>query len=252
MSPESGVASKIATLLTLDAGNTSVKGVLWRGDEPRLSFRVWASGSGARDPLAGIVGMLGRVDAVVGVAARGREFELGPDMPSCSWIGRELTAPGRVAYDDPDELGPDRRAVAWGALRRRGPALVLDAGTCITLTHVDGEGQMRGLAIAPGFGLLRKALAEGAPALAGSLGGAVPAALPRSTRDNLALGLECGFSGLVLELVADAERRLADASIERGALLVTGSDAMRVAEACPAEIEAGLVHEGLWSLWTKR
>lgn len=58
-----------------------------------------------------------------------------------------------------DTLGIDRALAVWGAIAEYGaPALVIDAGTALTITGVDQEHHFIGGAILPGLGLMATAL----------------------------------------------------------------------------------------------
>jgi type III pantothenate kinase len=72
---------------------------------------------------------------------------------------REL--PLRVAVDRPNHVGIDRLLDAVAVNRRRGagrPAVVIDAGSAVTVDWLDEEGAFQGGAILPGFRLLSQAL----------------------------------------------------------------------------------------------
>jgi type III pantothenate kinase len=58
-------------------------------------------------------------------------------------------------------LGADRACALWGALKVYGqPALVIDAGTALTLTGADAQGHLVGGAILPGLGLQFQSLGQ--------------------------------------------------------------------------------------------
>ena len=62
--------------------------------------------------------------------------------------------PVRIDYATPQTLGTDRIVAAVGALKLLGegvPALVVDAGTCITLDILDASATFRGGNISPGI-----------------------------------------------------------------------------------------------------
>lgn len=63
-------------------------------------------------------------------------------------------------------LGGDRAIAAWGAMKLGGgSALVIDCGTALTLTGVDGEGHLVGGAILPGLRLQLQSLGQSTAAL---------------------------------------------------------------------------------------
>lgn len=231
-------------LLTLDAGNTSLKGVLWEGERACVSFRLpWGAA-----PAGALASEIERAEAALGVAAPGIRPRVGWQLPPCRWVGEDLAAPGTVLYDVPADMGADRRVACWGARQACGPSLVVDCGTAVTLTHVDASGRLRGLAISAGYACLRRALGEAAPALAPLLPepGRRREGLPRGSRDNLAVGIEQGWAGLLRGLVDDARDRLAGEGIDPGALLFTGTDGARAQRNIGRGMHRpGLLHLGL-------
>ncbi len=63
-------------------------------------------------------------------------------------------------------LGIDRALAAYGAGQQYGyPVLVIDGGTALTLTGIDGDRQLVGGAIFPGLGLQLQSLTSGTAAL---------------------------------------------------------------------------------------
>jgi type III pantothenate kinase len=236
-------------IATLDLGNSSV------------GVRLQSAGCIERvphgeSPGAQLLERIRSASRIVGVAVHGRaelvrRGWLGK-LTAVDWVGHELPAPGRVAYDDPSELGLDRRVAAYGALRKFGPSLVVDCGTALTLTLAQGEEDplLYGLAIAPGFATCAKGLADAAPALARWLNPtpALTAGIPTGSGQNLAMGIRVGWRALVRGLLEEAERRLAAAGLH-GELLITGTDAPIAREAIGrGRIVEGLVHDGLLAL----
>ncbi len=69
--------------------------------------------------------------------------------------------PLQVEVEHPDKVGIDRLLNAVAANRRRQEnvaAILIDAGSAVTVDYVDGQGVFRGGAIFPGFPLMTKAL----------------------------------------------------------------------------------------------
>lgn len=109
-----------------------------------------------------------------------------------------LRLPFGMDYGTPDTLGADRIAAAAGAVGPAPsaddlPAIVVDAGSALTVDLVDREARYRGGAIAPGPTLLAAALRAGTaqlpevePWMPGSVVG-------RSTVDALRAGIMVGF-----------------------------------------------------------
>jgi type III pantothenate kinase len=66
-----------------------------------------------------------------------------------------------VQVDEPERVGIDRLLNAVAANGRRGvkvPALIVDAGSAVTVDYVDGAGSFRGGAIYPGLRLMSQSL----------------------------------------------------------------------------------------------
>ncbi|MDX1684486.1 MAG: type III pantothenate kinase [Saprospiraceae bacterium] len=67
-----------------------------------------------------------------------------------------------LKYETPETLGRDRMALAVGAWsinkKRSSSWLILDAGTCITMDVLNGEGEFLGGAISPGIAMRLKAM----------------------------------------------------------------------------------------------
>lgn len=68
--------------------------------------------------------------------------------------------PLKNAYHSPETLGMDRLAAAVGARQffKKGPCLIIDAGSCITFDLVDDNDTYKGGSISPGIGIRFKAL----------------------------------------------------------------------------------------------
>lgn len=135
----------------------------------------------------------------------------------------------------PATVGRDRLFAAWGALLRHpAGALVVDAGTALTVDAVRGvgeatEGASRGVAaeflggaIAPGPGILATALSAGGARLPDFEVSPSADALGRDTEGALAAGVRHGFLGAARELVAAIS---AEAGMEDSPIVVTGGAA---------------------------
>jgi type III pantothenate kinase len=123
-------------------------------------------------------------------------------------------------YEDPSRLGADRLLAAFAARALHGaPAVILDAGTALTVDVLGPEGRFEGGAIAPGWPLLREALGRGAMLEVAAAHSEL--AYPgRDTADALAAGALGALLGGARELV----RRAQDFVGEEAPVLVTGGD----------------------------
>ncbi len=169
-------------------------------------------------------------------------------VPGAAWIG---AADAGLVLDvrAPALVGADRLYAARGAWELlRGPAIVLDAGTALTVDALDvdaGRPRFRGGAIAPGPRLLALALHEHTARL--PLVDARPgaAALGRDTAQALQSGVVHGLRGAAREL---AQRVAGEAEIPGAPLLITGGAAAFLFEPplfAAARHEPDLVHRGL-------
>lgn len=137
-------------------------------------------------------------------------------------IGTDVPLPAPLDYDTPDTLGNDRVVAAWAAWRAHpAGAVVVDAGTAMTVDWIDETGTFRGGSIAPGPGILGAALNAAAPALE-SVDPDPDVDWPgRTTRQSLVAGITSAARGLVRDLVG----RACDAAGPGAAVVVTGGAA---------------------------
>lgn len=157
-------------LLTADVGNTHVGLVSWLDDAPALQvFRDPAQAAAAvAAALSSVTGGVSTRAAhqLVGIAVsepRWKVFaaelsRLGLDCRRLSGLPLPVAAESLAAT-----AGIDRLMVARAALP--GPAVVVDAGTAVTVDVVDGEGVFQGGFIAPGPSAALAGLLRAAPAL---------------------------------------------------------------------------------------
>ena len=79
---------------------------------------------------------------------------------SVIYLDHNTSLPIQNLYKSPETLGRDRIAGVVGALShfKKGPLLVIDAGTCITYDYLNKENAYEGGAISPGINMRFKAL----------------------------------------------------------------------------------------------
>ncbi len=123
-------------------------------------------------------------------------------------IRDRASIPVTVDVDFPDKVGLDRllNTVAANAVRPAWrPAIVIDSGTATTVNFISTEGVFRGGAIMPGLEMSAKALNHYTAVLplvpVQDLGGELPAAPGRNTREAIRNGLFWGQVGAIRELV---------------------------------------------------
>ncbi len=135
-----------------------------------------------------------------------------------------------VRLEHPDRVGLDRlaAAVAANVLRRSGvPAIVVDAGSAITVDLVAADGAFDGGAILPGFRMSAEALssADLLP-VAKFTPDDVPPVVGKNTEDAIRSGLFWGAVGAVREII---QRISADLHPQPD-IFVTGGDLRQLAE----------------------
>jgi len=246
-----------ALVLTADLGNSRCKLRLWAlGAEPArpldgATFAVEDAESSAvsawlaaRAPLAHA--------AISSVGAPEFETRLRSALAQATQ-GDVLTPDHGLELDvrESHTVGADRLFAARGALRELGePALVVDAGTALTVDALDvraGRGVFRGGAIAPGPELLADSLARSTARLPRIAARPGARALGKSTHEALEAGISVGFRGAARELI---ERVGRESGLVQAPVALTGGARAFLLE--PALLEGrrvvaieDLVHLGL-------
>jgi len=145
--------------------------------------------------------------------------------------------PIEVRVDFPDRVGLDRLAAAVGANVLRDPArpaVVIDAGSAVTVDLVSSDGAFEGGVILPGFRMSAKALssADLLPEVLFQSSSDPPPVLGKNTEAAIRSGLFWGTVGAVREIIA----RYAE-SHPQPHVFVTGGDLKRLAPLMSAEAE---------------
>ncbi len=144
-------------LLAIDIGNTRIKAAVFEGETllKQIAF-------GADDGDAAISRLLQEYPKVEKAVLSSVANDAGflPDSIEVVRVGRDWRFPFENLYATPETLGIDRMVLAAGAaLMHPGrPALVIDAGTCITYDFLDLGGRYLGGAISPGLRTRYRAL----------------------------------------------------------------------------------------------
>ncbi len=199
-------------ILVVDIGNSRMKwglhtfrgwmalGVTPNAEIGTLALREWQN---LARP-ARIVGV-----NVAGEAARMRiEAQLARWRVTPEWLTSSAAAGGVVnSYAVPGQLGADRWAALVAARKRAvagdifpAPAVVVNAGTAVTIDALDATGVFRGGVILPGLRLMLRALAENTAGLK-----VAPGAFsdyPTNTPDALYSGAVQAIAGAVLQMRA--------------------------------------------------
>ena len=209
-------------VLTIDQGNSSVKAVLWNDNAPERGVRMSDSSIEDLLPLLEMGEIDGCVYCSVGHTdakfletlrrlVDGRLLVLTPSTP----------LPIGVNYGSRATLGNDRVAAAAGAacLFPGEGALVVDAGTAVTLDVVSPEGCFLGGNIAPGMSLRFGSLHDATDRLPlVEAHGEVPA-----FGSDTVTAIRAGVIGGMVSEIADAYTR-ASLTYGCGRLVITGND----------------------------
>jgi len=127
------------------------------------------------------------------------------------WRQRQLTNRDVPLAALPDHVGIDRALAAWAAwTQARGPVMVVDAGTALTLTVVDAQGRFLGGRIQAGADLQLQALHRGTRQLplaslrdATSVGEPWPRDTEAALRTGVAEGLASAVTGAWVQRPGD-------------------------------------------------
>ena len=237
--------------LTIDTGNTRTKFAVFDGET--------IVASGILENTEQYAALFGQypIEAVI-ASSVGQEIDfqsITPQQVHFHTLGPQLPLPIVIDYETPETLGPDRIAAACGAwaLFPGTDCIIIDAGTCITIDHLDASGTYRGGAILPGIEMKFHALhtfTARLPLLEQIDGSAAPVT-GRTTAESILAGVLTATRFAVEGFVQHYRSRCASARV-----LLTGGDAARLCAAgAPALQHAeqlpSLVMTGLNSLLTE-
>ena len=232
-------------VLAIDAGNTRIKWGLHDGARWIKSGRVETARAkrlktafAALPALAAIV-----VSNVAGIAVRGSLQRVLPAASRVRWIRGAASQCGvRNGYAKPGQLGSDRWAALVGAHRlHRGAAVVVNAGTALTVDALTADGVFVGGIIVPGIELMRAALARDTAGLRRRPGEF--SFFPDNTGDAIMSGAINALCGAVERMA----RNLEDGGGHAPACLLSGGAAALLAAQLNLEVKVvdNLVLEGL-------
>ena len=199
-------------VLAIQVGNSRIKLAVFRGEDPdEVVFIAKDDTAGAVEAATRLYETIGaEVDSSVVIASVNKPVSdalVGAlrDQLSCDiyMVPDDMPAPIGTCLDAGARPGIDRllnAAAAYAKLKQA--CIVIDAGTCVTVDFVDGEGVFHGGAIAPGVRMQLKALHEQTAALP-AIDFAVPegTAWGSNTREAMLRGVYHGIRGLVWRLI---------------------------------------------------
>ena len=149
-------------ILLVDAGNTRIKWGMHVG--ARWLKQAWVATSRAAELAEALAGLPTPqavvVSNVAGDALQRQLAAMLPSVPAPRWIRSERAQCGvSNSYVDPAQLGCDRWAALIGARQLGGgPAVVVNAGTALTVDALTDDGVFVGGIIIPGAELMRAGL----------------------------------------------------------------------------------------------
>jgi len=215
-------------LLAVDVGNTSVSFGLFDGAALRRCRRVpaqtgtdWARGAGTGRGTRLDAILIASVNPPIArsvAAALKKRFGLSP-----AYVGDDAPVPMRVRCRRPEQVGVDRLLNALGARALvRGPAVVADFGTAVTVDAVSSRGDFLGGTILPGVALSSRALQQGTAKLPHVFPIHAGPVIGKDTSEAIRSGIFWGTCGAVREIALRMRKRLRD---QTARLVVTGGDA---------------------------
>ena len=251
-------------LLLLDAGNTRLKWAVL--DVAQIEARPTAvglsesdawlgQGAASYDKLAPLIThwqQWGKLSACYGVRVGNDSLISNVQQVLTSldlevhWLSPSERAGGvHNGYMAPESLGADRWAALLAARQRtREPALVISAGTALTVDALDASGHFLGGLILPGLYSMRHALGHNT-AQVGMEYGKVQT-FPTTTADAVESGLISACTGAIVDMQARLEKKTGTAP----RIFLTGGDGASLRFCVPDSVNMvhGLVLEGVYYL----
>lgn len=210
-------------LLCIDIGNTNIKLGLFEGEVLRSRWRIATDRSRLADEYAMLLLSLLdshglEIDAITGCAISSVVPALLQEFTDLSrrYLGQEPVilrsdAPTgmKINTDYPAEVGSDLVVSALAARQRYGtPVIIIGFGTATTFVAISAQGDLEGVAIAPGIATGGDALFRATATLPQVALLRPEVAIGKNTVTSLQAGLVFGFVGLVEGLVARIQAEL--------------------------------------------
>lgn len=233
-------------ILAVDAGNSRVKWALHEGtafteqgwvatNEPQRLDAQWKS---LAAPDAVVIANVAGHTVGTYLTFACRRWRLSP-----IWVeGQPKQCGVSNAYDNPQQLGPDRWAALIGAhVAAPGNCVVVCTGTATTIDALTDNGAFLGGMILPGVAMMHSLLASKTARLGLERGEVVP--FPRSTRDAITTGAVRATCGAIEHMLGEMQQ----AGYEGVNVVATGGAAPAIVSVCrfPISINDTLVLRGL-------
>lgn len=206
-------------LMVVDVGNTNIVVGLFHGDDLVLDWRLYTDPRRTDDEYSSILRSLFRDSGIApGTIQKTVMSSVVPNLnETFARMIQKLTGkppmiigpdmyyklPVHVPESALHEIGADIVCDAVAAYTEyRSSCIVVDFGTALTFTAIDDNGEILGVAIAPGLGTAVKALFRDTAQLP-----SVPLEIPssslgRNTIHSIQAGVVLGYQGLIESLIA--------------------------------------------------
>lgn len=187
-------------ILTIDVGNTRIKGAVFECDILLEQF-VFEKNELEKN-IVTILGKYKNVSFLV-VSSVGnlekQNFLVFENRVKVHFVTHNDVFPFDNKYETPHTLGIDRMVLAAGAVLKfpRQNRLVIDAGTCVTFDYIDDQDNYLGGAITPGLNLRYKVLNDYTSKLPLLALGSPKGVIGGSTAESIHSGV---VNGLVYEI----------------------------------------------------
>ena len=148
-------------ILTIDVGNTRIKGAVFEGD--KLLEKILFDKENFTENILKIIEKFPAIQDIVVATVADIDFEALSNVVNTiniHYITSDSAFPFVNKYATPKTLGIDRMVLAAGATLQfpKMNRLIIDAGTCVTYDFVDSNDNYLGGAISPGLRLRYEAL----------------------------------------------------------------------------------------------
>ncbi|MFW5432227.1 MAG: type III pantothenate kinase [Methylophilaceae bacterium] len=236
-------------LIVIDAGNTRTK---WAQVQADGSLTKMHAVTNATIATSALKKALEQADKVMIANVAGETFgqqlvEMVPENTEMIFVKAQAEACSVVnRYEKKEDLGVDRWAAVVAAWHmNKQPSIVINAGTAITVDALSRDkatrtGTYMGGIILPGLQLMYKSLADNAVQLPSSLKGECTD-FPKNTHDAITSGcINAVVGAVVLQL-----KRLEKHSAFLPKVVISGGDAVKIAEALNPQLKRVIIAENL-------
>ena len=229
-------------LLVIDIGNSRTKWALAGDDGTLTEFEVCLNANLATSNLSAAAQKADSV-LIANVAGEAMAQQITPLLKplTVNFLTASPQACGvKNGYAETAKLGADRWAALVAAWQRtKHAAVVVNAGTAITIDVLDEKGTFLGGSIMPGLRLMHESLSGNAAQL--TLGEGVSKNFPNNTQDAMATGSLNAVAGAIGIMLKRLEKQCGWLP----KLILSGGDAFRIADALKLNLIQVIIMENL-------